>query len=544
METIKKIIAETVRQHYPDFSGDITLYINNNLEFGDYATSVAWDIAKQTNTSPSEVATKLSHPLAQNLTRDFGVEVEVKISSPVPFVNILLSPSAWGKLLDQKAYDRKPQEGSVQGKKYNLEFISANPTGPLTLANARGGYSGDAIGRVLEYAGANVEREYYYNDSGNQIMELGRSVLAAKDGKEIEGGYKGSYIKEVAEQITSQDPYEAGKIAAQTVFETMIKPMIERMNITFDRYTSEQSLMDNGTVESVIDRLKSADLTYEKDGALWLKTTQFGDDKDRVMQRSDEAESYTYLAKDIAYHWDKMKRSYTDLITIVGADHFAEAQTLERIVTQILARQVPWQGRFWQPIIQFVRLEENGQEVKMSKRAGMFVTIDDLLNQINSDVARFFFLMRDLNSHLDFDLSLARESSDKNPVYYVQYAYVRAKHILEKNQSQTFEWKPNPLNEEERRLLLHIHFFPVVIEEITSSLEIHKLTYYTMELAKHFHAFYAKHPVLQADGISKNNRLVLTETVFNVLQLSLALLGISHPEEMIQNSVPTQFSQS
>lgn len=538
METVKNIIGDTVKQLYPEFSGEVVLYINNNLTFGDYATSVAWEMAKKTGKAPAEVANQIAAGLAKNLTHHFGADVEVMVSSPIPFINITLPSVVWGNLLDQKEFDRQGQTKKMKGRRFNIEFISANPTGPLTLANARGGYSGDALGRVLFYGGAEVEREYYYNDSGNQIMELGRSVIAVKNNTEIEGGYKGEYIKEIARQIDDTDPYEAGKIAADLIFNTLIKPMIERMNISFDRYTSEQSLIDKGTLETVVDLLRQAGLTYEKDGALWLKTTNFGDDKDRVIQRSDEGETYTYFIKDIAYHWDKINRGYTDLVMMVGADHFTEAKALERVVTNVLSQHLGWHGRFWQPIIQFVRLMENGQEVKMSKRAGTFVTINDLLDQIDSDVARFFFLMRDLNSHMDFDLTLAREASDKNPVYYVQYAYVRAKHILEKKQEQKPTWRPLDLNEEERRLLLHIHFFPEVVEEVYANLEIHKLTYYTMELAKYFHAFYAKHPVLQAEEGIKNNRLILTETVFHLLQLCLSLLGVSHPERMIQEANP------
>lgn len=399
-----------------------------------------------------------------------------------------------------------------------------------------GGYHGDALANVFKYAGATVEREYYNNDSGNQIMELGQSIISARDGIEIEKGYKGEYIQVLAHNITATDPYEAGKQAATSILESSIKPTINRMGIAFDRFSSEQALLDKGMVQKVIDIVTKLSLTYEKDGALWLKATQIGDEKDRVLRRSDELGNYTYLAKDIAYHWDKINRGYSDIVTIVGADHFTEAKILENVVKNILAPKAEWEGQFTQPIIQFVRLIRDGQEIKMSKRAGTYITVNDLLDEIPSDVARFFFLMRDLNSHMDFDLTLARDSSDKNPVFYVQYAFVRAKHILEKAGAERTHWSTENLNDEERKLLIHIFSFPKIIASITKTYDVHTLAYYALDLAKCFHAFYALHPVLQAEQQIRQRRLILTRITYEVLKQSLTLLGISHPERMISDS--------
>lgn len=518
-QQLKTVVSEL----YPDFSGPVELSLNHDIALGDYATPVAFAIAQQVGGNASEIAGEI----AQKLSNDSLVAT---VSSRAPFINITLSPSSWQEL----ALHITSIEPSSEKKRVNVEFISANPTGPLTLANARGGYAGDAIANILKFTGSDVEREYYYNDSGNQIMELGRSIVAAKEEIEIEGGYKGGYIEELAQKIDETDPYQAGVKAADYIFTNWIKPMIDRMGIHFDTYKSEQSLIDDGIVDKVSALLTEKELVYEKDGALWLKVKQFSDtEEDRVLKRSDMDGTYTYLMKDIAYHFDKIKRNYTDLVTIVGADHFTEMKTLELIVNQILAPAAEWKGEFHLSIIQFVRLIENGQEVKMSKRAGTYITINDLLDQVNSDVARFFFLMRDLDSAMDFDLTIARETSDKNPVYYVQYAYVRAKHILEKAEETVPALSSAPLNEDERKILLHISQFSSVITNITETYDVHKLTYYTIELAKLFHSFYAKYPVLKADGDEKQNRLTVTHLTFETLKTALSFLGISQPDRMV-----------
>jgi arginyl-tRNA synthetase len=530
--TLDQQLKTIVSELYPDYSGPIELSLNHNISLGDFASPVAFAIAKQTGGNAAQIA----DTVAQKLNSD---SIAATVSTGAPFINFTLSAEAWAELHDLVRLEMGPNPRSlISGKKVNVEFISANPTGPLTLANARGGYAGDALANILKFAGAEVEREYYYNDSGNQIMELGRSIVAARDEIEIEGGYKGGYVQELAQKIDESDPYAAGMKGADYIFTNWIKPMVDRMGIEFDNYKSEQSLIDDGIVDQVIALLKERELIYEKDGALWLKVKQFSNtEEDRVLKRSDKDGTYTYLLKDIAYHYDKIRRSYTDLITIVGADHFTEMKALELIVNQILAPSTEWKGEFHLSIIQFVRLIENGQEVKMSKRAGTYITIDDLLDQINSDVARFFFLMRDINSSMDFDLSIARETSDKNPVYYVQYAYVRAKHILEKADNTPNELSNASLNEDERKILLQISQFSTVIANIVKSHEVHKLTYFTIELAKLFHSFYSKYPVLKSESDEKQNRLVITHLTFETLKTALSLLGISQPDRMVATEV-------
>ncbi len=522
MKTIYDALVAAVKEAYPDYAGPVIIEQAKDTSYGDYASPVTFAISKLTGESPQSVKQKILGALGRS-------------SDGTPFVNITLTSQEWARMLTDGLAGGdtwgKPVEPLNQ--KINVEFISANPTGPLTLANGRGGFYGDALANVFTHLGAQVEREYYYNDSGNQIMELGRSVVAARTGEEIEGGYKGEYIQELAHKVSIQDPYKAGQRAAEYIFTHWIKPVLARMGIEFTRFSSEQALIDSNTVEKVLALLKEKDLLYEKDGALWLKTTQFGDDKDRVMRRSDEGETYTYLMKDIAYHWDKIARGADRLFTIVGADHFAEAKTLEAIVRQVLAPAANWEGEFEQPIIQFVRLMKDGQEVKMSKRAGTFVTINDLLDEVNPDVARFFFLMRDLSSHMDFDLNLAKESSDENPVYYVQYAFVRAKHILENASEIPSVIETADLNEQERRLALQIFDLPRLLEEINVSHQVHKLTHYAIELSRAYHGFYSHNPVLKSEGATRAHRLALTTLTFTTLKQVLSLIGVSQPDRMV-----------
>ena len=536
MTNLQTIIDQVVRSQYPQYQGEVSVVVNRNLEYGDYATPVAFNLSKELGQSPAAIAHALVQPFQEAVA---GVAV-VSVPEGSPFINFRLTEAGYTQLMTQAL---ETQNVLIDRAKYTplrvlIEFISANPTGPLTLANGRGGFSGDALANCFTFAGASVEREYYYNDSGNQIMELGRSVVAARKGEEIEGGYKGPYIQELSKIVTVEDPYTSGQESATYIFNHWIKPMIARMGVNFTRYASEQSLIDEGIVDAVVAMLHTHGLLYDADGALWLRTTDYGDDKDRVMRRTDG--TYTYLMKDIAYHWHKIQRNPTHMFTIVGADHYAEAKTLDMIVRHILAPAANWNGQFIQPIIQFVRLMQDGKEVKMSKRAGNFVTIDDLLDEINPDVARFFFLMRDLSSSMDFDLTLARDASDKNPVYYVQYALVRAKHILESNTENTSSTLATAdLSTEERQLLLHLLSFSPLVEEVLETYATHKLPYYAIDLAKHFHAFYAKHPVLKADSIQRSQRLALTQLTHQSLVHVLHLMGVSQPDRMVRENNET-----
>lgn len=526
MQDLRHRLKEAVRELYPHYDGPVTIDVKKDREDFEYSTPVVFALAKQAGVSPNEIANRLV-PVLQEKCGDM-VRVFTADGAP-PFINFTLSENFWRQVLTQKNIEI-PQ--FLESQRALLEFISANPTGPLTLANARGGYSGDALARVLTLAGADVEREYYVNDTGNQIRQLGKSILAKQSNTEIEDGYKGQYINELANHIHGKSEEEVGEKAARYILEHWIQPSIQKMGVSYDRFFSEKELVEQGTVEHIFDLLERHKMTYSADGAMWLRTTDFGDDKDRVVKRSDG--TFTYFMTDIAYHWDKLQRGYDTVVTMVGSDHFVEARALEAVITKILAPTARWQGQFVQPIYQFVRLIEDGKEVKMSKRSGTFVTLDDLLSEIPSDVARFFFVSHSLTNAMDFDLTLAKKQSDENPVYYVQYAYVRAKHILEKVDASLLPAVQSVnLDAEERRLLLHIMELPQIIEEITAKYEVHTLAHYAVELAKLFHAFYAKHPVLKADVAARAQRLALTKQTLITLELVLQTIGVSQPDHMM-----------
>lgn len=529
IQTIEQQLKNAVYHIHPDFAGAISVTPARDIRFGDYSTNIAFALGKQAGRSPREIAEELASYAYESLA-EIAV---VSIPDGAPYINFTLTAAGWQKVVQSliEAGEKIGSSNIRRGMEVVLEFISANPTGPLTLANGRGGFAGDAMANVLTHTGATVEREYYYNDSGNQILELGRSVLAARAGVEIEGGYKGPYVQELAQRIDEHDAYRAGQLAATYIFENWIKPMIARMGVAFTRFTSEQSLIDEHVVDEVMQLLKKEGLIFEAEGAVWLRTTLYGDDKDRVMRRTDG--TYTYFAKDIAYHWHKIRRNPSQMITIVGADHFSEAKALDMVVRNVLKPVAEWEGEFRQPIIQFVRLLKNGQEVRMSKRAGNFVTIDDLLDEVNTDVARFLFLMRDLNTHMDFDLDVAREASDKNPVFYVQYAYVRAKHILEKHADEIVGPDKIDLSDTERQLMIQLLAFPQLVEEVAQSLQVHKLPHYAIDLARIFHAFYSEHPVLTAEAGQKHQRLALVQLTYRTLSQALGLMGVSQPDRMV-----------
>jgi arginyl-tRNA synthetase len=536
MKQLKHTVHDVVATRYPDYQGEVTLDVKHERTDFDYSTPIALALAKQVKQTPREIAKELV-PLLQSKLGD-TIHVFTVEEAP-PFINFKFQPTHWAHTLKQ-LHQADVRAGSTwgltrlyQGKQVLVEFFSANPTGPATLANGRGGYCGDALANVFTFAGAEVEREYYVNDTGNQIVQLGKSIVAAQTGETIEDGYKGDYIKELAQTIKGSDPKEIGAAAADHILNHWIKPAIERMGIHYTRFFSEEKLVQSGAIDHMLALLQEHDLTYEHEGALWIRTTQYGDDKDRVIRRSDG--TYTYLLTDITYHWDKIQRGFDVVITMIGSDHYTEARTLDMVIRHVLIPMHKCAADFRQPMYQFVRLIEQGQEVKTSKRAGTFVTLDDLLDRVDSDVARFFFVWNAYNNRMDFDLTLAQEASDQNPVYYIQYAYVRAKHILahESNTNSELAFDTVALNAEERQLLLHMLEFPTMLESVLATSEVHYLAHYAIALARLFHAFYAAHPVLKADASTRAQRIALTSITYQLLQEVLALIGVSRPESMV-----------
>lgn len=478
---------------------EIKLVEPERSENGDYSTNLAFLLAKKKGKSPNDIAEEVAHKL-----RSAKSDLIDRADSVGGFVNVWVKDEALIKKLSKKLKFDK------QNKKINVEFVSANPTGPLTMANGRGGFYGDALANVLMKVGYDVTREYYINDAGNQIRLLGESIEAA-EGKmeEKKEHYKGDYIK----KFIGKDIEDVVKILREE-----IEKSLEKAGIKFDIWFSEKELREKKEPEEVLKFLEGKKLVEKKEGAIWLG--------DAVLVKSDA--EFTYFLVDLAYHFNKFfDRKFDLAIDVWGADHHGY---VERMKKGIEALGVDPE-RLKIIIMQLVRLVSGGNEVRMSKRAGKFVTIDDLLEQVGADVARWFFLERSPNTHMDFDLDLAKEKSEKNPVYYVQYAHTRMHGILVKSQitnpkSKIIEFK----NPAERNLALKILRFPELLEDISKDYQVHRLTTYAYELAQAFSAFYCDVKVI---GSAREAELLyLVSKTKETLGDVLKLLGISQPEKM------------
>jgi arginyl-tRNA synthetase len=444
--------------------------------------------------------------------------------------------------------DKKDKFGSselLKGRKIQVEFISANPTGPLTLANGRGGFGGDALANVLSKAGAVVEREYYVNDGGNQVTILGKSILSSVGlYKSNEDLYKGAYISDWAKdhgkeiEELKEKPFELGKLAAKDILDNLIKPAVANLGIKFDNWFSEEAMVKRGEVDEAIKRFEKDGLTKKEEGALWFKTTKYGDDKDRVLVKTDGEK--TYFANDTAYHWDKFaKRNFDQVINFWGADHQGHVTKMQSAV-----EAMGFGGRLSIIIFQMVRLIKDGQEFKMSKRRGTYITTNDLLELIGgevrdaADVARFFFLSRSFNTHMDFDLDLAREQSEKNPVFYAKYAYARLSGILRNAEKLNLPKANLDLLGEQPELDLidQLGQLPSLLTFIATSADfpVHHLTSYILEIARKFHYFYDQCRVIDEENLELTAaRLELVKATQIVLGITgQDLIGIEMPERM------------
>lgn len=491
---------------------------------GDYATNIALIIGKQIKKSPIDIAGSLSEKLKSE-------KLFQKVEAIKPgFINFFVSK----KYLQNQVKEILKEEDKFgnlkigKNQKINVEFISANPTGPLTLGNGRGGFCGDVLANVLARAGYKVGREYYINDVGEQIRKLGHSVIG-----DSEAVYKGKYVKGLREKIKGENPEKVGEKAAGIILKEMIMPSVKKMGIKFDVWFSEKSLYKNKEVDKALNWLKKKKLTYEKEGALWFKSTQFGDDKDRVLVKADGEK--TYLASDIAYLKNKFKRGFNRLVFFWGADHYGYVGRMKATVEALGYKKE--QADFI--IMQLVRLFEKGKQIRMSKRTGTYVTIDELIDEVGLDAARFFFLTRSPGSHLNFDLDLAKEKSEKNPVYYVQYAHARICSILRKSKvnppaggqksKANFKLLNHP---SELTLIKQLIRFPEIIEDIARDYQVQRITQYAVDLATGFHQFYRDCQVLSDDKKLSQARLSLISATQVVLKNTLNLMGISAPEKM------------
>ncbi|MDT3777967.1 arginine--tRNA ligase [Nitrospira sp. MA-1] len=551
-------------------------------EWGDFSSSVAMTLASQARQPPLNVAELLAAGLRAQFS-DLFVHVNVV---PPGFLNLTLHPIRWIQVL-RMIQDKGSLYGTSdigKGKRILLEFVSANPTGPLHVGHGRGAALGQAIASLLKSTGFSVFREYYINDAGRQLQLLGRSVHAryrehwGKPSSFPEDGYHGDYIKIVAESVAKthgqtllEDSSEkaetlCAQLASQMLLDR-IKEDLATFGVEFETWFSETSLHTTGLIQQSLDELRQKRLLIEEEGAWWFRSSQFGDEKDRVAQKQDG--SYTYLAADIAYHRQKLERGFDTLINIWGADHHGYIPRMEATVQAFgFAKET-----LRIVLVQMVSLRRGGQKIEMSKRAGEFVTLREVIDEVGPDAAKFFFLMRRADTHLDFDLDLAKQQSSDNPVYYVQYAHARLASLFRVAQERQVRLpviqdvkQALLIQDEELGLIKTLAQYPLVVESSALALEPHRVTFYLQELAAQLHAYYNKNRVLPSldserdtggrgenikfetsgntgalnqelryESISPDltaARLALLRQVQTVLGNGLSLLGISAPEKM------------
>jgi arginyl-tRNA synthetase len=509
--------------------------------FGDWASNFAMTLARPLKQKPRDVAEKLIAAMDKSAA---GVS-SAEIAGP-GFINFRVdqAQAAQGLKGIIAAGDSFGRSTSGEGKPANIEFVSANPTGPLHVGHGRQAAIGDALASLLEWTGWKVTREFYYNDAGAQIQNLALSVQARVKGTEIpEGGYHGEYIKEIAQQYVAEhgadrsgDDLEAIRAYAVKYLRREQDLDLQAFGVKFDVYYLESSLYEDGKVEQTIESLKKAGHTFEQDGALWLRTTDYGDDKDRVVVRSREkGGTPTYFVPDVAYHVTKWSRGFTRAINVQGSDHHGTTARV-RAGLQALDMGIP-QGYPEYVLHQMVTVMRGGEEVKISKRAGSYVTVRELIDEVGRDAVRYFFLMRKGDSQLTFDVDLARSQSEENPVYYIQMAHARLSGIFRVGgiDPATIDSQASldPLTlPEESELIKALVDFPAVIQGAAGALEPHRIANYLHDLAARTHLWYHKAHVLNEPDEIMKARLVLARAAQVVLKNGLSMLGISAPERM------------
>ena len=507
---------------------------------GDVATNLALTLAKTLKAKPRDVATQL----VAALDLPAGVVKKTEIAGP-GFINFFLAEQqladVLGTVLALGPKYGKSDDGKQQS--VNVEFVSANPTGPLHVGHGRQATIGDAIATLLDWRGWKVTREYYYNDTGTQIANLAKSVQARIKATEIpEGGYHGEYIKEIAERYVAEHAGDKRGDDLETIRRFAVAELrkeqdrdLQSFGVKFDVYFLESSLYADGRVEQMVERLGAAGHTFEEDGALWLRTTEFGDDKDRVMKKSAaKGGDYTYFVPDVAYHADKWERGYHRAIDVQGADHHSTV-TRVRIGLQALDMGIT-PGYPEYVLHQMVTVMKGGEEMKISKRAGSYLTVRELIDEVGRDAVRFFFLMRRADSHLVFDVDLAKQQTEENPVFYVQMAHARMSGIFRVAARDVTTASTDGVDlavlkeDDERDLLKAIAEFPAVVAGAAAALEPHRITGFLESLARTAHAWYHKFRVLGEP--QEAARLVLARAVRQVLANGLSLIGISAPDRM------------
>lgn len=551
-EQLRQAMQAVLEECYRDGSltggsipDEILLEVPKNPEHGDFATNLAMTLAKAERKAPRQIAEALCVHLRGNRLFE-GVE----IAGP-GFINFRLAADYWYQVLEQ--IDRLQGDYGKSaiggGTRIQVEFVSANPTGPLHIGHGRGAVVGDALASVLQAAGFDVQREYYVNDAGNQVQTLGRSILLRLrelQGEEIdfpEDGYQAEYVRELAAAlreakgslagVPEEEAIEACARFGVTEVLKWIDTDLRAFGIRFDNWYSEKSLYDRDMVEQELAKLKEKGLSYEADNALWLRTTEFGDDKDRVLIKSDG--SYTYFASDVAYHMEKFDRGFDRVIDVWGADHHGYIPRMKAMLAGLGHPPEDLEVL----LIQMVNLLRDGKPYIMGKRSGNFITLREVIDEVGCDACRFFFLMRRCDSQLDFDLELAKQQSSDNPVYYVQYAHARVCSI---NRNAEEAAIPLPQREdvdcrklvlpEELALIKQLARFPESVVGAALHYEPHRVIFYLQELAAQFHSYYNRQRVLVDDSATTQARLYLVNSVRIVLANALTMLGVSAPEQM------------
>jgi len=534
-DILKKILEEGVRKL--GGSGEVHLERPKNPDHGDWSTNVALQIAKQLNRKPREVAEELARTTTTPLVLS-GITTPGGVSIAGPgFYNVRISTSF--KLLPIKtALEQGANYGrskTASPQNIQVEFVSANPTGPLHVGHGRQAALGDAIAALLESQGERVTREFYYNDAGAQIDKLAWSVQARAKGIKPgqpgwpEEGYAGEYIEDIAKEISNPDDLDAVRKHAVAYLRKEQDADLHAFGVKFDVYYLESSLYTDGKVEEVVKGLVKSGKAFEKDGALWLRTTDYGDDKDRVIRKSDG--SYTYFVPDVAYHVTKWRRGFTRVVDVQGTDHHSTI-TRVRAGLQALGIGIP-QGYPDYVLHSLVRVMRGGEEVKISKRAGSYVTVRDLIDWVGRDAVRFFLVSRKADSEFTFDVDLAREKTLENPVYYVQYAHARVCSLFAQGSATPDSFEPDLLNgEKELQLASKLAEYPDVIAVAAKELAPHNVAFYLRELAAQFHSYYNAERILVEDAAVRTARLALCAAVRQTLANGLSLLGVSAPEKM------------
>jgi len=504
-------------------------------ELGDYSSNAAMLLARSLGEQPREVAERLGEVLGERLGDDLD---RVEVAGP-GFLNLFMSDRWFARSVAAIVAAGEDFGQGRGGERVDVEFVSANPTGPITVASARHAAYGDSLARVLEMAGHEVEREYYVNDFGTQIQRFGASIAARARGEEPpEDGYRGGYVADLAARMEGANGLDEQELARRGVALMLedIQATLARFRVHMDRFSHESANHEGGAVEAALARLEERGHVYRQDGATWLRTTSFGDDKDRVLVRSNG--ELTYFAADIAFHEAKRERGYDRAIDVLGADHHGYVAR----ITAVWEALGGTPGTLEVVIMQLVNLLEDGVRAQMSKRAGAIVALDDLLDDIGVDATRWFLLQRSHDTALDLDLGLARRQSQDNPVYYAQYAHARIASILRRGGQKRVESalradiaaSGERLHPSARALVKRLGSFPAEVRESATRRAPHRITTYVTEVAQDFSAFYRDCKVIGAaeEGGDEELRIALSEATRRVIERALGLLGVSAPAEM------------